>query len=209
MAETKTEVCNMALGHLGQGVSISDIETEQSGPANYCRTFFDTAFDATLRDFKPPFADQVLTLGLLTELDVDDTHPSKEWQFSYAYPSDCVSFDRIQSGIRNETRQDRVPFRVINSSGKKVIMTDQEDAIGEFTFREAVVSNWTPDFTLAFSYLLANLIAAGLTGGDPFRLGDNSLKKYNWMKDVSKATALNERQQDEPQDSEFIRARDS
>lgn len=201
--ESVTEICNLALTHIGQGAGISDIETEQSDAADACRTVFKIARNVTLRQFKWPFANQPgVALGLV------ETAPNDEWAYSYRYPSDAEKVLRIWSGIRNDTRQSRAPYKIVNNSDGKLIYTDVVNAVMEYTVRVDDVSLWPSDFCMALSYKIAYLIAPRLTGGDPFKLGQNAFQMFNTEITNAKAAALNEEQAEEDPDSEFIRTRE-
>lgn len=200
MAST-TEICNFALSHLGVGKSISNLETERSEEANVCRLFFETARDATLRDFAWPFATKIDTLALIEE------DPNYDYGFSYQVPSDSLKIHRILSGNRNDTRQSRIHYRIAFGSSGSIVLTDAEDAVIEYTSRVTDVSRFTPDFTLALSFRLAAYIASRVTGGDPFKNGDKALRAYEMELNKAKLSAINEEQDEEVPESEFIRDR--
>lgn len=200
---SKTQIANMALSHLGVGVEIANIETEQSQEATACRRFYDVALQATLRDYQWPFATKQATLSLIESL----TASTDEWDYSYRYPSDCIDARRILSGTRNDSRQSRAPFRILKDSSARIIYTDQENAILEYTELVDDPGFYPPDFQLAFSYRLAYLIAPKLTKGDPFGLMDKIMKLYDAEISRAKAASVNEEQADELVDSEFVRMR--
>lgn len=195
------EVCNRALSHLGSTKEISNLTTDASAEAASCRRFFQPARDEVLRDFAHPFTTTIVSLGLV------QTNPNNEWNYSYRYPSDCMMFRKIQSGVRNDRRETRVPYRIGKDSTGKLIYTDEVNAIGEYTFKETDISKWPIDLQNALSLLLASYIAPRVTGGDPFKLGEGALKKYFMMKTKAENNALNEEQPDPPPDSEFIAER--
>lgn len=198
---TKTEISNLALSHLGIGKEIQNIDTENSQEASACRRFFDTARQATLRDFSWPFATKFATLGLVME------DPTDEWSFSYQYPSDCLHFRRILSGTRNDTRKSRVPYRIVNGQVGQEIYCDMENAQAEYTADITDTSRFPPDFVMALSFRLATYMPVRLTKGDPFKLGDRAAKFYQMELSRAEATAVNEEQEEEEPDSEFIRER--
>jgi len=198
---SSTEICNLALSHIGVGKEIANLETEKSEEAAACRRFYDTARDEVLRDFTWPFATVMATLGLIEE------DPNDEWSYSYRYPSDCLMFRRILSGQRTDTRDTRVPYKIAQDSSGTLIFTDQENAECEYTIREDDPLRYPPDFVLAFSFLLASYIAPRLTGGDPFKLGQRALQLYALQISKAQANAKNEEQPDIEPDSEFTRAR--
>jgi hypothetical protein len=201
MAASDTEICNIALSHLGVGKEIANLETENSNEANACRRFFDTARDATLRDFPWPFATKFADLSLVEET------PNDEWAYSYRYPSDCVRLRRVLSGNRTDTPDTREPYKIAQDASGLVIFCDKEDAEIEYTVREEDPILYPMDFVVAFSYRLAAMIAPRVTSGDRYKLGPAAMQAY--LIEISKAesSSLNEEQADKHPDSEFIRTR--
>lgn len=204
LTASDTTIANLALSHVGVGKEIAALETENSNEANACRRYFETARDLTVRAFAWPFAMKSAVLTLVAE------NPTTEWAFSYVYPADCLRDIRILSGIRNDTRQSRIPYKVINDqdNSRLLIYTDMEDAILEYTVKVTNSALFPPDFTMAFSYRLGYLIAPRLTKGDPFKLGQNCINMFRDAIATAKADAINENQDEELPDSEFIRGRD-
>jgi hypothetical protein len=201
MASSSTEICNMALSHLKVGKTIANLTTENSEEARVCRTFYETALKETLRDFPWPFATRIAELELVEE------DPNTEWAYSYRYPSTCLNFIRILSGVRNDTLDSTVKYFISSDDDGLLIFTNQEDAVAEYTVYISDVLRFAPDFTIAFSYLIASYIAPRVTGGDAFKLGDKALQLYQFKIGKAKANAANEEQRDEQPDSEFIRGR--
>lgn len=198
---TKTELSNMAISHLGTGATIANLDTEESEEAAVCRTFFDTAFEATLREFDWPFA------RVYEELTLIEEDPTEEWAYSYRYPSDCKMIRKILSGTRNETRATRVPYGISKDAAGRLILTDQYDPVARYTQDISDLSLCTSDFNMAFSFKLAMYIAPKLTQGDPYKLKQDMQASYMAEITNAKALATNEEQKDEAPESEFIRAR--
>src|SRR3546814_17040998 len=75
------EVCNLALGRIGEGASrpIQSL-TEASEAARACNRVFASAMETTLRDF--PWASAQASVALAP---VAQTAPG--WEFAYAYPA--------------------------------------------------------------------------------------------------------------------------
>ena len=199
----RTSVSNMALLHLGATEEIQNVNTENSEAAIACRRFFDPALKMFQRDFSWPFSNVIQALALVEE------SPNTEWAFSYQYPSDCEFFHRILSGTRNDSRQTRVPYRVARGTSGSVIFTDKEDAFGDWSVVETDLNRYPPDAIMALSFLIAHLISPKITSGDPFKLGARAFALYNQARNSAQANALNEQQDDEPTQSEFIAGRDS
>lgn len=198
---SKTEICNLAISHLGIGKEIANIDTERTQEANACKRFFETARDATLKDFHWSFATKIVTLNLIEE------NPNSEWKFSYRYPIDCVQSRRIVSGYKNENRQQRTPYKISKDNAGKVIYTDKETAELEFTSRVTDPAFYPEDFVMAFSFRLAAYVAPRLTKGDPFKLKNDMLAQYEAEIEMAKSNSLNEEQVYEDPESEFIRVR--
>lgn len=191
----------MALSHLGIDKPIGNLVTEQSSEANTMRTFYDIARDKALKEGPWPFSTRFATLSLVEE------EPTTEWGFSYRYPSNCLDIHRILSGIRNDSRQSRAPYKIGADDAGKLIYTDEEDAEIEYTAKNDDPSTYTDEFELAFSYLLASLGAPRLTSGDQFTLGERAFRLYQFEIGTAIANASNEEQPDEEVEAESIRAR--
>lgn len=200
---SKTDIANMALSHLGNGKEVADIDSEAdaSQEARTCRRFYDTCLKAVLRDFAWPFANKMVSLDLVEE------DPTDEWAYSYQYPNDCVRVHRILSGVLPETRQSRVPYRIVSDTSTGLIYCNIEDAEAEYTYLHTNPTFYPADFELALSFRLAAYLAPRLTGGDPFKLGERCMQKY--MLEIRQSTnnAANEEQPMELPDSEFTRER--
>lgn len=196
----QVDICNIALTHLNISKEIASMD-ERSQEAQALRRVYPTARLATLRDFEWPFATKFVTLGLVKE------NPTVEWAFSYQYPSDCIHFRKILSGVRNDTRQSRIPYRLAYGDAGEEIYTDRPQAQAEYTIDVQEESRFPADFVMALSFRLAFLVAPRLTGGDPFKLGDRARSLYDVEISRAKATAANEEQEEEDPESEFTRGR--
>lgn len=201
---SNTEIANIAISHLGSGKDIGDLDSENSPEANAVRRFYNTARDEVLRDFPWPFATKYVALGLVAS-NPDDV--ADEWDYSYRYPSDCLYLRRIASGSRNDSRQSRVNYIVSQDDQGLLILTDMQDACMQYTVRVTDESRFSPDFVMAFSYLLAFYTAPRITAGDPFNLQDRTIKAYFQALSKARANAINEEQVDEEVESEYIRER--
>lgn len=215
-----TVTSNLAISHLGIGSEIQNLESDTSAEAKACRRYYEISLRRTLADFDWPFARKVATLNLV------GTEPNKEWNYSYRYPSDCVHFRRIrptpsQSGdslslpgtgslrfARVETRQSRVPYQIGKDTTARLIFTDLQYAIGEYTEYVSDVSFFPPEFQLSHSFLLAYYIASRVTGGDQFNLKQEMLAQYRVELSIAQANALNQEQPDEEPPSELQRCRE-
>lgn len=198
---TDVEICNLALSHLGSGKQIGDLETERSAEANACRQFFDTARDKALRDFEWPFATKFVDLSLIEE------DPTTEWAYSYQYPSDCLFFRRILSGLRNDTTDSEVKFKIVSHGTSQAIYTDQSEAEAEYTRSALDNENFPSDFANMCALLLAFYIAPRIAAADPFKRGDRCYQLYMIERSESETNAANEEARDVEPETDSVRAR--
>jgi len=196
-----TEAANLALSHLGIGKTVSDLETEQSAEAKVVRAFYNIVLKMVLRDYPWPFATKISTLGLIEE------DPNTEWGYSYQYPSDCEYARRILGVSRNESNEERVPYKIFNSETGRLIYTDVENAELEYTMTIDDFTVMPADFIMAFSFKLAYYIAPQITAGDPMKVGERARVNYELELSNAKSAAFNEEQQDVPPESELVRMR--
>lgn len=202
---SEVDLCNRALRALGSTKTIAS-RTERSEQARACDAAFDAVRGEVFRAFPWPFATTTGALALVEEFD-GETLRAGEWAYSYRKPTGAIAFHRILSGARQDTLDTRIPFAIRYDADGDLILTDMEDAEGEWTFVEENTEVWPPDLCRAFAYLLAAEIAPAVTGGDPNRLGVRAMQLYLMAIGEAKASAANEEKRDPPADSEFIRAR--
>lgn len=190
---SKLDIWNLALGNLGVLVEVANVN-EDSAEARACRRFYDVMIAELQRDFCWPFLTKLAALQLVSQ------NPTTEWQYAYQYPNDCADARRIPSGIRNDNRQSRVPYKIYNSATGKLIYCDIPSASLEYTLKIESVARFDPDFVIAAGYRLSAYIAASVTGGDPFKLGDTCMRFFRGAYQKARANAANEQQdEDEPQ----------
>lgn len=211
---TDTLVNNMALAHVGSVKFIQNLDSDASAEAIISRSFYYSTRDEVLRAFPWGFATKFATLQLV------QTAPTSEWAFSYRYPSDCLLFRRICSGLRTDNRQSRVSFKIGKDSQGQLILTDWQNAVQsttgnpvlvpdcEYTFQAYDTQYWPSDFIQALSWKQAFYIAPAFFKGDPFQLRTFAEQQYEKALSEARAANANEEQPDMVPDSEFVRARD-
>ena len=196
-----TEISNLAISHLGIGKEIANLDTEQTEEASACRRYFESAKKATLSDLDWTFATKFAVLNLI------ESQPNEEWNFSYRYPSDCINMRRILSGQRQDTQKTRVPYRISADSAGRIIYTDKENAEIEYTKNVTDPGLFSAEFALALSFRLASYIAPRLTGGDPFKMKQEMLAQYEIELGRAKKKNMNEETADILPESEMITIR--
>lgn len=197
MSFSTTNIANMALGHLGQGLQIDDFDTDTSPAGKACRAYYELARDATLERFPWAFAVERVALALVG--DGEDEH--EEWEYVYQVPSDCLAPRRILSGTRNDNPSTVVRYVVKGDQ----IFTDMEDAVLEYTKQVTNAPDFPPSFVEALSYKLAQLISPRVA--KDAELGGVMLQMHEMA--LARAAGLDadrERPDAEP-DSEGLRSR--
>lgn len=199
---TKTEICNLAIAHLGVGAPIADLDTDNSNEAEALRRFYPVARDMMLRELPWGFAKKTAVLGLIEE------DPTDEWGYSYTYPSDCVMIRKLQSAVRVDSTDNLEPYEIAHKDGALCIFTDVEDAVLQYTVRIPHDQLFPADFVMAFSLKLAILIAARLGALDDKFTMTRITQLYQYEMAMARAASMREAGRDIQPDSEFIRARD-
>lgn len=201
MAQSKAEICNVALSHIGVGNTIQDFDQDDSEEAQACRDLYDKALRPTMRAADWPFTRKFAAL-VLVQLD-----PTTEWKFEYKYPQDAERIHRILTGSRNPSLQETAPYIIIKGATSASILTDCEDAVMEYFVIETDPSRFTSDFELAFSYKLASFIAPRLADGDSRQIKLDMERLFAIEVTVAKAAALNEQQREPEPPSDLESAR--
>lgn len=175
------DLCNLALARLGDNATIASIDPpEGSAQAEHCARFYPIARDSLLELHDWNFATKRIAPAQVT-------YEFNQWQYAYAAPADLIKVVSVldpESTNDNATNlivQDTVFGSVntglglynpkefsleIDSSGNKIICTNQENALIRYTALITDSSKFSPLFTEALSWLLASYIAGPLLKGD-------------------------------------------
>ena len=156
-----TDICNLALSHIGREV-IASID-EDTEAARTCKLHYDLQRKTLLRAYTWSFAKKYTKLALL-----DVTTPG--WKYTYAYPNDCVMARKIY----NEDNTWCVLWKnfpgnldqVMVNDSTKALVCNHEEAYLEYTYDCKDAGLFTADFTQALSYYLAAAICVPLTGSE-------------------------------------------
>lgn len=159
-----SDVINQALTHLGITERISDIHDTSSNEAVAIERDYETALKELLRETPWAFAKKYQALVTLS------TIPTDQWQYAYSRPDECLLARRIVSGADPDTEKTRIPFELAHSDLGPVILTNQPDAVLEFTVFVDDPTHWDPLFRRAFCLKLAILAAPAVSKGDPFMM---------------------------------------
>lgn len=190
-------ICNIALSHIG--TSGIQALTESSKEALACRTLYESARDAVLRDHPWNFAERRAALALSTE-------EVPGYSYVYAYPSECLSARRFTAddapGMTTTT-----PFVVTADStlSGKLIATDLGAAVLIYTAKVTDPTMFDPLFVDALGWRLASDLAIPVTG-DP-RVEQSCFTRYiNFLRNAQAADSMEGKKDPETSNS-FVDAR--
>lgn len=148
MPSTRTEIANLALGHLGQ-YRITDID-EQSPPAVAVRDAWAMARDAVLRAHHWNFATTPVVLSQLA------TAPAFGWAYQWQLPADFLKLVSV-NGVFSGTRDTEFTIR------GNLLLTNEQKAEVEYVRCVTECELWDSQFVMLFGLELAQLIAPRLT----------------------------------------------
>lgn len=172
---TDLSICNLALAHIGHGLTVSSISPpDASVAAESAAQFYPQAFARFLDDAQPSYAVRTIALALL---DTDET-PSP-FDYTYAMPSQCLRMLAVvEDGTTDYT--DRPEFvQAILEDGTPCIHTKVEDAMGRYIYSAVDVSNLRPVEVDAVSRLLASYLAGPIIkGAEGIKVSQAHLELY-------------------------------
>lgn len=200
MSFSKTQICNLALGHLGSQRTIANFDSDRTPEAVACRQFYDLCRHVVLKARQWPFA---RSFGALVP---QATDPTDEWAYSYNLPADCLVPRRILKG-RNLRDDEQYPYLITKGTAGKLIYCDVDEAEIEYTVDVTDPSLFDSDFVMALSYLLAAHISPIILAGDFIKGKQAMMALYSNALGEATANAFNEQNPDVEADSEFITIR--
>lgn len=179
------EICNLALGHLGDTATVASIDPpEGSAQAEHCQRFYPIARDSLLEMHNWNFAMRRIKLQQLV-------NQWPEWKYTYAMPNDVINpisvlpeeaaDDYSTKFVPTDTpvwahnyspaiaagRYVPQPFSIeTREDGSQILLTNVENAVLRYTTRVADPSRYTPLFVMALSWHLASMLAGPVIKGD-------------------------------------------
>lgn len=200
----KATIVNIALGRIGSSKQIANVDTERSNEAITARTFFEPAVRFTLRDFPWPFATAYADLSLVGGTSTEAVN--NDWQYSFRLPTDCVYARRIAVEGIGRNNPNPPPFRIGRDAQGPLLFTDEDEVNLEYTMYVEDPEHFDDIFASALAWKLGADFAPALS-----RIKDmakTALAMYGMELSKAEARALNEGQDDQQQEAEFIRARE-
>lgn len=180
---SEVDICNLALGHLGDVANVAVINPpDGSAQSEHCQRFYPLARDTLLEMSDWTFATRRAALAALAT-------PASSWAYAYALPANCLtmfaildpaaqddystglSADSYAYGYTGVTVVDRgtytaQPFVVETlADGTEVVLTNQINAVGRFTLRITDTSKFSNLFVDALAWLLAAHLAGPVLKG--------------------------------------------
>lgn len=182
MALSDVQICNLALGHLGDSATVSSIDPpEGSSQAEHCARFYPIARDTMLEMHDWSFT---VTRAVLAQVG----YTFVDWLYAYALPADAV---RIIAVLPSDTGDDysasfplaNIPFSSVminqrgiytpqkfaletDALGNRIILTNQINAMVRYSRAITDTSKFSPLFTDAVARLLASYLAGPVLKGD-------------------------------------------
>lgn len=177
---TAVDICNLALGHLGDRATVSSIDPpEGSAQAEHCARFYPMARDVLLAKHSWGF---ITTRTLLAALPNNST----QWAYTYAVPNNMLSAIAVtESDAPSDyavaipvayTPQNVIgigatvytpqPFAIERDGEVQVVRTNVENAMLRHTVRVEDPAQFDPLFVETLSYMLASYLAGPIIKGD-------------------------------------------
>ena len=159
-ATTEVGLYNLALSLIGSRADVAST-IEASREAETCLLWYDDVRNRILHAAPWPSATVVARLDLDLERDTNsdwtEADPAPGWRYGYLTPSDMLrpqymsSFGRFVEGLDQ-------------SSNKKRIFSDVEDAVLVYTKDQTTITVWDHALKMSIVHALAAYIAIPLTG---------------------------------------------
>lgn len=148
---SKVQLCNMALSHLGNYGTISDIDAPKTDPESTFALWYDIARQTFLKMTMPNFCLSRRNVSQLSGT------PPKPFGYAYEYPKDCLKL----LGIGNvEDKENNY------SVEDNKILTDvfyEDGAPIRFVRDVKDVTDMSPEFKVGLSWYLASVVALEIT----------------------------------------------
>lgn len=216
------DICNLALGYLGDSANVSSINPPDSVQAEHCARFYPLARDALLNMHNWGFA----TRRILPASIAVPPEAAGMWAFAYIAPDDSLTITRVYDPTMSDdlvmsipqpydgwwpgstsypaqsslTTGDIVPqpFSVeTDASGNDIIYTNQAGAAISYTSSISDTTKFSPSFTVALAWLLASYLAGPIIKGtEGIKMAQACLKAFAGAKSEATMSDANERRVD-------------
>jgi hypothetical protein len=197
MAISVLEICNMALGHIFRP-PIQSLDDNNSREAKECKRQYPTLRDLTLAAFPWGFATKQATLALLTD------EPYGDWEYAYAYPSDCITIRKIYN-IAGDDEPIEYELAAAPSLTYRMILTSYPEAELVYTARVTDPNMFDPIFAVALSWRLAADLSVALKGSPDVQQA--AYRMFEQVLSSAQQRSAREQYKKESNESDFSRSR--
>lgn len=177
---SEVDICNVALGHLGDAANIQSISPpDGSAQAEHCQRFYPIARDSLLEMHTWSFITRRVALSQLT-------NPASGWAYCYAQPADLINpiavldpnaRDDNSVGIPTASQWTETPgtnggvytpqpFQLESAlDGTDILYTNQVNAVLRYTARIIDTTKFSPLFVETLTWMLASMLAGPVMKG--------------------------------------------
>jgi hypothetical protein len=202
-------ICNLALLRAQQLQRITSL-SDRTPAGEACNTIWEYARDATLEAAAWPFAMKREAVTPITDGE------RGAWAYAYLCPNDCIaprSLDVADAdhplGTYNTNPGEREQLVFTTESdeatGRRVVLTNVENAVIVYTARIKEPARWTAMFRNALAFQLASDLAFGLAKNQ--RLGFSMLQAFERYIRLAAASSFNQEKAEVPPESDLINSR--
>lgn len=154
---SKIEICNLALGFLGEP-PIADMD-EKTPSAEVCKLYFKPALSELLREHPWNFA---TAREKLVPLEMPTAWES-EYSFAYAYPAHCLSLHFLINPQGGKERN----FMLAFDATRTVVLANLPGAVAAFTRYVDDTTRFDPAFCMAFARKMQCMLVKPLLKNNP------------------------------------------
>ncbi|HYE98109.1 MAG TPA: hypothetical protein VEJ18_04320 [Planctomycetota bacterium] len=183
----KTQIANLGLLAVGQGLQIGDFDSDQTAAGKAARQAWTPAvkichgeadwFFARKQEALSPFGDP-------------DEEYNDSWDLAYHVPSDCEEFRGIVG--TSTVKPEWVIWDATESGAPNgLILTNESDAVGRWTYVQANEGRWPIWFAELVAKKLAVLMVPALVPGDYAKRLEVVTREYLMALDKAKARNFN------------------
>lgn len=179
---TDIDICNMALGKLGDEANLHSIDPpEGSTQADHCARWFPIARDKALASFPWSFATRHVEIAKLSEQTADGYNafdlPAKCLRVLEVWDKADVDLGIERSWVRS--RRPALEWHTETLKNRSVIACRADSIVVCYIWQQKDTSTFTPLFVDALVYLLASDLAGPMhTGSTGMTLSSNMYQAY-------------------------------
>lgn len=229
----EVDICNLALGYLGDSANVSSLNPPDSVQAEHCQRFYPLARDALLNMHNWGFATKRTSPASIAV----PAEASGMWAFAYIAPADALTIQRLYDPSQSSDLTQTIPqpydtwwpgsssVPAFNTSGSGVVVPQpfsvETDTHGDqiiycnvtgaavaYTAQITDTTKFSPSFTVALAWLLASYLAGPIIKGtEGIKMATACLKAFAAAKATATESDSNERRIDMSSTTPWMAAR--